>query len=163
MNHKTASALSDLSWSCTIQSTFEARLAVSDLQASVDSYLAGKTGTNFNIDITIVGSEQNFSNTGKKLSEHQLFLQKPYSHPRSIEYRNPQYLNIDDAVDLEDDDLVNLSAQHFSSNASDTALGEAEGADQEMELFDILDSSLTHEGLLQRVDVALSVRTVLLS
>lgn len=157
MNHKTASALSSLS--CMEQVAFEARLAEPNLQQSVGAYLNGKTGVQFSIDIMIMGSEHSFDDIGRVLSEHRLFLQKPYHVPEGTEYRNPQYLAMADSFE---GDHQSIAGQAEHIDTLPLVMGHTKDGDLESELCNILDNSL-RQGNVSRVDITRGLLAELMS
>lgn len=141
------------------QVVLEARLAESGLQQSVDAYLNGKTGIQFSIDITIIGTEQTFDDLGREMSEHRLFLQKPYYVPEGTEYRNPQYLSMADS--FENDHQVIASQFDQEEPSSLLSVGYKEDGDLENELCNIIDSSLWQGGV-SHVEITKSVHAELM-
>lgn len=142
INHRTTYSLSDICSYCAECPKFEARLAESAAQDSVSAYLNGKTGVQFELDITLTGSEQILDHIGDKLSEHRLFLQKPYDIPQGTEYRNPQYLYMADAFKGEQQDACHTQEDRDKFPPDLTVL--PEDGYPHIEVYNMLESSLRH-------------------
>lgn len=154
MNHKTGSSLFEICSRCAEWPAFAARLTESKAEESVNAYLDGKTGVQFDLDITLIGSEQILDYIGGKLSDHRLFLQKPYHIPWGTEYRNPQYLYLADLFEGEDQDTS--LTQKDEDNVSTNLVTHFESGDPHSEVYNIFDSSLQH-GKFESVEITRSV------
>lgn len=72
---------------------------------------------NFKVDINVFGASESGESVGQLLSDHQLYLQHPYSRDELISYKNPHILDFDE-VDFEESTArtVDSSSYHLEPN-----------------------------------------------
>lgn len=131
----------------------------SQLQAGLEELQKSPDKVRFSVDITIVGPKTLGDEVARELRNGRLYLQQPYIIPESLEYRNPQSLD----MQYHSGDL--MSTKEGSATGLDlTTLGR--GVEQIKTPMDILlatiDSLPKNSGLTQ-VSVDTRVVTTLLA
>lgn len=158
VNHKTASNLASLPRGD--QLVYEAFMQCSKLKETIDSYLRGNKKVQFDIVVNIMGPESISEDVGQQMSERQLFLQRPYQLPEGVAYKNPQYLAIDDLLEI---GLEGYDCEGGEVSTTDPLDGDQLSAHDDLngELWNIIDNSSVPERM-ARIEIDQSIHTTLM-
>ena len=113
------------------------------------------------MDIIIYGQQHNGDDVAKDLSRHGLYLQHPRWFNQSVQYSNPQFLDLKEYLPLSEECCENSPSSMWDEKATTNSLSSCLIENMHAELEQML-ASLPQHDYLNEIDSDYRVRTLLL-